>query len=67
MIMESHTGSWWQQSSGANPLSNSRSQSRMCRDYLFYEKKLEATQKECNVKAARWCVTPGASLSDPLF
>lgn len=45
----------------------SRSQSRMRGDYLFYEEKLEATQEERDIKAARRCVTPGASLSDPLF
>jgi hypothetical protein len=67
MTTESHAGSWQQQSSGANPLSNSRSQSRMCREYLFYEKKLEVTQEERNIKAARWCVIPGALLSDPFF
>jgi hypothetical protein len=32
---------------------NSRSQSRMRGDYLFYEEKLEATQEERDVKAAR--------------
>ncbi len=36
-------------------------------DYLFYEEKLEATQEERDIKAARRCVTPGVSLSDPLF
>ena len=36
-------------------------------DYLFYEEKLEATQEERDIKAARRCVTPGAPLSDPLF
>lgn len=32
---------------------NSRSQSRMRGDYLFYEEKLEATQEERDLKAAR--------------
>lgn len=36
-------------------------------DYLFYEEKLEATQEERDIKAARRYVTPGASLSDPPF
>jgi Gti1/Pac2 family transcription factor len=36
-------------------------------DYLFYEEKLEATQEERDVKAARRCVTLRVSLSDPLF
>jgi len=35
---------------------NSRSQSRMRGDYLFYEEKLEATQEERDLKAARRCV-----------
>jgi hypothetical protein len=36
---------------------NSRSQSRMRGDYLFYEEKLEATQEERDLKAARRCVS----------
>src|SRR5712671_1400289 len=36
--------------------SQPRSQSRMRGDYLFYEEKLEATQEERDLKAARRCV-----------
>jgi len=55
--MESHSHSWRRLCSGAKLFSNSRSQSRMRGDYLFYEEKLEATQEERDVKAARRCVT----------